>query len=59
MEINIKPDGTKTAIMFTAPDKRKLSTNTNKNLQEKLKITAEKLHIPIVKEYKYLGTYLG
>jgi hypothetical protein len=32
MKINIKADGSKTALMFTALNKRKLTTNNNKRL---------------------------
>jgi hypothetical protein len=54
LKVNVKPDGSKTAVLPVSPDTSKLPL-----IQKALAEVAAPLSLPVVEKYHYLGTPLG
>ncbi len=54
LKVNVKPDGSKTAVLPVSPDTSKLPL-----IQKALAEVAAPLQLPVVAKYHYLGTPLG
>jgi len=59
MQINIKPDGSKTAIMFLTESPRKERTKALKEMRSRVESIGKELGIPVVDQYKYLGAKIN